>query len=110
MKRVEVKLAVPIVAPLLDVIREQAGDLREKVAGPAGLPDVDADLREAWADELLQGQRSEIDGLLGLFGEEFFREGIVAFDADNAEVILRACAVIRLRLRENTLQIGRAHV
>ena len=25
MKRVEVKLAVPIVAPLLDVIREQAG-------------------------------------------------------------------------------------
>ena len=104
MKRVEVKLAVPIVAPLLDVIREQAGDLREKVAGPAGLPDVDADLREAWADELLQGQRSEIDGLLGLFGEEFFREGIVAFDADNAEVILRACAVIRLRLRENTLR------
>jgi hypothetical protein len=104
MKRVEVKLAVPIVAPLLDVIREQAAALREGPAAPIGLLDADPDLRDAWNDELLQGQRSEVDALLGLFGEEFFREGIVAFDADNAEVILRACAAVRLRLRETTLR------
>jgi hypothetical protein len=104
MKRIEVKLAVPIVAPLLDVIREQAAALRAGPVSPAGLPDADPDLREAWCDELLQGQRSEIDALLALFGEEFFREGIVAFDGDNAEVILRACAAVRLRLRETVLQ------
>ena len=88
MKRVEVKLAVPIVAPLLDVIREQAPGLREVSAGVTGLPDADDELREAWADELLAGQRGEVDALLALFGEEFFREGVVAFDGDNAEVIL----------------------
>ncbi|MCE2863252.1 MAG: hypothetical protein RIR76_1139 [Verrucomicrobiota bacterium] len=104
MKRVEVKLAVPIVAPLLDVIREQAPGLREVSAGVTGLPDADDELREAWADELLAGQRGEVDALLALFGEEFFREGVVAFDGDNAEVILRACAAVRLRLREHALK------
>lgn len=104
MKRIEVKLAVPIVAPLLDVIREQATDLRDGPVAATGLPESDPELREAWAQELLQGQRAEIDALLGLFGDDFFREGIVAFDGDNAEVILRACAVVRLRLRENALR------
>ena len=104
MKRIEVKLAVPIVAPLLHVIREQAAGLRDGPVSSAGLPDADPELREAWTDELLQAQRTEVDALLGLFGDEFFREGIVAFDGDNAEVILRACAAVRLRLRENALQ------
>lgn len=38
--------------------------------------------------------------LLGLFDDEFFSEGVVAFDEGNAEVIVRACAAVRLRLRE----------
>ena len=104
MKRIEVKLAVPIVAPLLDVIREQAAGLRDALAGPTGLPDADPELGESWGGELLDAQRSEIDALLGLFGEEFFREGAVSFDGDNAEVILRACAAVRLRLREHALK------
>ncbi|MFM7752671.1 MAG: hypothetical protein ACKPB0_19855 [Opitutaceae bacterium] len=104
MKRIEVKLAVPIVAPLLDVIREQAAGLRQAPASPTGVPDADAELGEAWNEELLKGQRSEIEALLGLFGEEFFREGAVSFDGDNAEVILRACAAVRLRLRGHALK------
>ena len=38
--------------------------------------------------------------LLALFDDEFFAEGIVAFDEENAEPIVRACAAVRLRLRE----------
>jgi hypothetical protein len=38
--------------------------------------------------------------LLALFGDEFFADGVVAFDEENAEPVVRACAAVRLRLRE----------
>lgn len=104
MKRIEVKLALPVVAPLLDVIKELADGLRTRAAGPSGLPDVDLDFSVEWSRELVQGQSAEIDALLGLFGDDFFKEGVVAFDDQNAELIVRACAAIRLRLRETSLQ------
>jgi hypothetical protein len=103
MKRIEVKLALPVVAPLLDVIKELAGHLRRNPAAPYALPDLDAEFQAAWKDELLGGQRVEVDALLALFNEDFFREGVVAFDEDNAETIVRACAAVRLQLRERYL-------
>lgn len=103
MKRIEVRLAVPVVAPLLDVIKEMAGPLGQHPVAPTALDDLDAELRDAWAAELLHAQSEEVAALLGMFNEDFFREGIVAFDADNAEVILRACAAVRLQLRERYL-------
>lgn len=99
MKRVEVRLAVPVVAPLLDVIR----GLGERPAPPppwTAQGGGDAELEAVWSRELVESGRAEIAALLALFDEEFFREGRVAFDADNAETILRACAAVRLRLRE----------
>jgi hypothetical protein len=104
MKRIEVKLALPVVAPLLDVIKELADSLRTNLASPVALRDLDPDFHASWSDELLLTQSSEVDALLALFNEEFFKEGVVAFDEENAEVIVRACAAIRLRLREKYLQ------
>ena len=104
MKRIEVKLSLPVVAPLLDVIRELAGGLRQNLAVPPALTDLDEEFRAAWADELLSGQTDDVQTLLALFDGEFFTEGVVAFDEDNAEVILRACAAVRLRLRERYLK------
>lgn len=104
MKRIEVKLALPIVAPLLDVIRELAEGLRSEMAAPLGLADIDEDLREAWISDLLKAQSEEVTALLALFNDEFFSEGVVAFDEDNAETIVRACAAVRLRLRERYLK------
>ncbi len=104
MKRIEVKLSLPVVAPLLDVIRELAGGLRQNLAVPPGLTDLDEEFRAAWAGELLSGQTDDVQTLLALFDGEFFTEGVVAFDEDNAEVILRACAAVRLRLRERYLK------
>lgn len=103
MKRIEVKLALPVVAPLLDVIRELADGLRQELAAPMALTDIDADLREAWVSDLLETQGAEVQALLALFNDEFFSEGVVAFDEQNAEIIVRACAAVRLRLRDKYL-------
>ena len=104
MKRIEVKLALPVVAPLLDVIKSLGDSLRTDLAAPLALQDLDPDFRAAWIDELLLAQNAEVATLLGLFDDEFFSEGIVAFDESNAEPIVRACAAVRLHLRERYLK------
>lgn len=104
MKRIEVKLALPVVAPLLDVIREQGEGLRTQLAAHPQLGDLEQEFQDAWEGELLAGQTADVQALLGLFGDEFFRDGIVAFDEENAETIVRACAAVRLRLREVQLK------
>ena len=104
MKRIEVKLALPVVAPLLDVIKELADNLRKNLAAPLAIKDLDPDFEESWADELLSTQNEEVRTLLALFDDDFFSEGVVAFDENNAEVIVRASAAIRLRLREKYLK------
>jgi hypothetical protein len=104
MKRIEVKLALPVVAPLLDVIKELADGLKKQLAAPLDMADLDPEFRDAWVGELLSGQADDIHMLLALFNDEFFREGVVAFDEDNAEIIVRACAAVRLRLRERYLK------
>jgi hypothetical protein len=104
MKKIEVKLSLPVVAPLLDVIKSAADELRSSLAAPSSGRDIDEDLREAWVDELLASQAGDCRTLLGLFDREFFSTGIISFDETNAEPIVRACAAVRLRLRENGLK------
>lgn len=103
MKRIEVKLSLPVVAPLLDVIKEAADSLSSDLAASNTLVEVEAELRDTWRDELLLSQNEEVKQLLALFDTEFFSSGVVAFDSSNAEPIVRACAAVRLRLRERFL-------
>lgn len=104
MKRIEVKLALPVVAPLLDVIKTLGDSLRANLAAPIALQDLDPDFKSSWEEELLLAQNAEIATLLALFNDEFFSEGVVAFDEANAEPIVRACAAVRLHLRERYLE------
>lgn len=104
MKRIEVKLALPVVAPLLDVIKKLADGLRGTLAAPLGVTDLDEEFGGAWAEELLKAQHDDVQVLLALFNDEFFAEGVIAFDEDNAEPIVRATAAVRLRLREHFLR------
>lgn len=104
MKPVEVKLSVPIVAPLLDVVKDLADGLRGSLAVPSAAPESDSDFRSLWTSELLRGQNEDIAALLGLFDEQFFADGAIVFDQDNAEPIARACSSIRLHLRERCLR------
>ena len=104
MKRIEVKLSLPVVAPLLDVIKTAADTLQGSLAAPLGVQDIDPEFREAWTDDLLKSQNDELGALLALFDKEFFSTGTVSFDEENAEVIVRACAALRLRLRGTVLK------
>lgn len=104
MKRIEVKLAVPVVAPLLDLIKGMADSLRRSLAAPQALTGIDPEFGAAWADELVTAQNGDVQALLAMFNDDFFKEGVVAFDEDNAEQIVRATAAIRLRLRERYLK------
>ncbi len=105
MKRIEVKLSLSVVAPLLDLIKASSDVLEAQIAAPLSLEDIDADFRDEWKSELLEGQHEEMHALLGLFNSDFFINGVVAFDEDNAEVIVRACSALRLRLRRHDLKV-----
>ncbi len=104
MKRVEVRLNLEAVAPLLDVIKGAADDLKPALAITLQIPDHDEELAAGWKQELLQEQNSDITVFLALFGSEFFLTGIVPLDAGNSEAILRSCSAVRLRLREKHLR------
>jgi hypothetical protein len=104
MKRVEVKLNLEAVAPLLDVIKDAADDLRPALAVPPHVPDHEEEFKDGWNRELLQGQNSDIGIFLALFGSEFFATGVVPLDPTNSEAILRACSAVRLRLRAKHLE------
>lgn len=103
MKRVEIKLNVEIVAPLLDVIREAADDLRPKLASDPQLPEHDAEFAEVWTRDLLAHQNNDIEHFIALFDRDFFAEGVIALESHNSEPVLRASAAVRLRLRAKHL-------
>lgn len=100
MKRVEVKLNLDAVAPLLDVIKAAVDDLREAPAIGHHTPDQEHEFASGWTEELLKGQNDDLGVLLRLFGKEFFADGVIALDPLNAEAVVRACAAVRLKLRE----------
>jgi hypothetical protein len=104
MKRVEVKLNLEAVAPLLDAIKDAADDLRPTLAVSPHVPDHEEEFADGWKSELLQSQNGDIAVFLGLFGSEFFLTGVLPLDPTNSDAILRACSAVRLRLREKHLQ------
>lgn len=104
MKRIEVRLSLPVVAPLLDVIKAVEASLSGRLAAPLEMDELDEDMRGVWRDELVAAQNGDVARLLALFDSEFFSSGVVAFDGDNAEPVLRACAALRLRLRTDFLK------
>lgn len=103
MKRVEVKLSLPVVAPLLDVVKSAADSLQADLAAPLAMKDIEGEFRDSWTGELLATQNQEVHALLALFDRDFFTSGVIGFDEENAEAIVRACSAIRLRLRARFL-------
>lgn len=104
MKRIDVKLNLPVVAPLLDVLRRAAETLANTLAMPLHMEDIDPEFRESWTEELVGQQRGEVGALLGLFDDEFLSTGVIRIDESVAEGVLRACSAFRLFLRANDLR------
>ncbi len=104
MKRIEVKLSLPVVAPLLDMVKGVVDGLHGDLAVAVDVRDLDPDLRAGWHDELLRAQNDDCRRFLAMFDSEFFSSGTISFDEENAESVLRACSAIRLRLRSVALK------
>jgi len=104
MKRVEIKLNISAVAPLLDVIKQAADGLKGSLAIRATFPEDDAEFSETWTAELLAGQNSDIRELLALFGSEFFADGTIAIDTHNSDSLLRGCSALRIQILTRWLQ------
>ncbi len=104
MKQVEIKLNISAVAPLLDIIKQAADDLRSILAIEATFPEEDADFTETWTQELMAAQNSDVRELLGLFDSRFFAEGAISIDSNNCGSLLRGCAAVRIRILARWLQ------
>ena len=105
MKQVEIKLNIDAVAPLLDVIKLAADDLRSTLAIRATFPeDEDAEFNETWTQDLMAGQNSDVRELLGLFDSDFFSDGAIAIDSNNCDSLLRGCSALRIRILMRWLQ------
>jgi len=104
MKQVEIKLNISAVAPLLDIIKQAADDLRTTLAIRANFPEQDVEFIETWTQDLMAGQNSDVRALLGLFGSEFFADGAISIDSSNCDSLLRGCAAVRIRIANRWLQ------
>ncbi len=98
MKQVEIRLNISAVAPLLDIIKAAADDLRGTLAVKATFPEHDAEFNETWTQDLMAGQNSDVRELLGLFDSEFFTDGAISIDSENCDSLLRACSALRIRI------------
>jgi len=103
MKQVEIKLNISAVAPLLDVIKQAADDLRTTLAIRANFPEEDVEFIETWTQDLMAAQNSDVRALLGLFDAEFFEDGAISIDSNNCESLLRGCAALRIRIAHRWL-------
>jgi len=99
MKRIEVRLSLQAVQPLLEVLRSAGNSLRDSLAAAPLVAGLEPEFRDAWNAELLASQNSEVRALIGMFDSEFEKTGVIGFDEENAEAIVRASAALRLQLR-----------
>ena len=104
MKQVEIRLNIGAVAPLLDVIKTAADDLRDTLAIRATFPEDDAEFNETWTQDLMAGQNSDVRELLALFDSDFFTDGAIAIDSNNCDSLLRGCSALRIRILMRWLQ------
>jgi hypothetical protein len=104
MKQVEIRLNIGAVAPLLDVIKLAADDLRDTLAIRATFPEEDAEFNETWTQDLMAGQNSDVRELLALFDSDFFTDGAIAIDSNNCDSLLRGCSALRIRILMRWLQ------
>lgn len=104
MKPVEMRLNVEAVKPLLDHIKPLIESLHNRLAAPGSPPPDEDDVMDGfWRQDLLISQQQDVSLLVNLFDEQFLETGRAILDLNKADQILRACAALRLKLRECSL-------
>lgn len=110
MKQVEIRLNIGAVAPLLDIIKLAADDLRNALAIATTFPEEDVDFTDVWMQDLRAAQNSDVRELLGLFDSDFFTDGAISIDSANCESLLRACSALRIRILNRWLSAVPAEI
>ena len=103
-KHLEIRLALPVVAPLVDFILPLMDAESSDLPASPDLGAVDRELRESWHADLLQTHRSELQFFKDLFDENFRTTGVLEFPEEACEAVVRACAGVRLKLRTEILK------
>lgn len=102
-----VRLDLRIAPTVIEAMRELVGSVLESLhkSDPVQAPELidDAELREAWEQELNTLTRGEAAGLLRLLEHEAFGREAVQVSEGDAEALVRAASALRLRVRSTLL-------
>lgn len=103
MKQIEIRLDPALVETLLDAIRPVLTQLESELATPAEFPDDDELMEDFWKSDLLNSQRAELEVIRNIFDDEFLLSGRALIGSDEMDLVIRACAAIRLKIRDSML-------
>ena len=103
MNRLEFRLDIDSVFPLLEYARPLMEELNEELASLNSPPEEDELISEFWSSDLMNSQRKALAAIATLFDDDFLETGRAAVDEDDADLVLRGCAALRLKLRQHAL-------
>ncbi|MDE0767850.1 MAG: hypothetical protein OSB19_05615 [Opitutaceae bacterium] len=104
MNRLEFRLDTKSVLPLLEHVKPLMEQLAIDLATPNVSPDNDELMSDFWSKDLLTSQRKDIAAIAELFDDEFLDTGSATVDEEDADLVLRGCAAVRLKIRERSLE------
>jgi len=104
MNRLEFRLDTKSVLPLLEHVKPLMKELATELATPSISPDDDELMSDFWSKDLLTSQRKDIAAIAELFDDEFLDTGNATVDEEDADLVLRGCAAMRLKIRERSLE------
>ena len=100
--RLEIRLPAEVVGPLVDFVLPLAGE--GELAVKPDLGTIEDDLRGPWREDLVALLRGDLERFAARFGTAEFRDtGLAQFGDEDCEPLIRACAALRLKLRDREL-------
>ena len=104
MNRLEFRLDTKSVLPLLEHVKPLMEELATDLAVSNISPDDDELMSDFWSKDLLTSQRKDMAAIAELFDDEFLDTGSATVDQEDADLVLRGCTAMRLKIREISLE------
>ena len=103
MNRLEFRLDTESVLPLLEHARPLMEELGKELATNNEPPEEDELMSDFWSKDLMNSQRKDVAAIAELFDDHFLETGRASVDAEDADLVLRGCTAMRLKLRGRSL-------
>ena len=104
-KRLELKLPVAVVGPLIEFLLPLARETGDAaLAFEPNLDAIEEDFRADWRADIASQSQDDQTRFAAIFDtEEFRRDGTAEFGPEDCEPLLRAASALRLKLRTRKL-------